>query len=227
MEPYAPPHGYGHRWARPRNHHAASPGRSLPPAQHLRAEEHGHLLSQDVSARDWSAERRGGDFRTRGRALESVFRRPHLPCPLCPRHRGLLRVWLHSAGDVYRSAGVVRRMVRSLLRGHAAHWARRGRPRSSVEFAHRLHESDLPVPLLEHELSRRAPYLSDRALSCPAKAARSDQGRLPDALSKLNRGLSRDHPNRSSPAEGADLFRAARAAAVGPPRGDREPSGQG
>ena len=55
--------------------------------------------------------------------------------------------------------------------GHAAYRARRGRARSSAEFAHRLHEPDLPVPLLEHELPRRAPHLSDRSLSRAAEAA--------------------------------------------------------
>jgi hypothetical protein len=34
--------------------------------------------------------------------------------------------------------------------------------------AHRLYEPDLPLPLLEHELSRRTPHVSDGALSCAA-----------------------------------------------------------
>ena len=81
-----------------------------------------------------------------------------------------------------------------LLRPDAACRARRGRARPSAELAHRLHEPDLPVPLLEHELPCRAPHVSDGALSRAAQAARGDQGRLPDALSELDRRLSRDHP---------------------------------
>ena len=83
----------------------------LSPAQHLRAQEHGRLLSQGVSARNRPADRRGGDLRARERALESVFRRSHLPRHLRPRPRRLLRVSLDSAGDVYRSAVAVRRVV--------------------------------------------------------------------------------------------------------------------
>ena len=45
LEPYAPPHRYDHRRARSRDHHAASAGRCVASAQHLRAQEHGRLLS--------------------------------------------------------------------------------------------------------------------------------------------------------------------------------------
>ena len=102
---------------------------------------------------------------------------------------------LDPAGHVYRSAVLLRRVARALFRRDPAPRPRRGRARPPAEFAHRLHEPDLPVPLLEHELSRRAPHLSDRALSRAARAACGDQGGLPDALSELHRRLSRDHPD--------------------------------
>ena len=42
------------------------------------------IFFQRVSARFWPTDRRGGDFRARGRALESVSRRSHLPRHLRP-----------------------------------------------------------------------------------------------------------------------------------------------
>ena len=67
---------------------------------------------------------------------------------------------------------------------------RRRRSRPPAQFAHRLHEPDLPVPLLEHELSRRASHFSPDPVSRAPRAAREDQVAVPDALSEHARRLS-------------------------------------
>ena len=87
---------------------------------------------------------------------------------------------LDPAGDVRRTAVPLRRLAGALFRRHAAYRPGRGRPRPSAELAHRLHEPDLPLPLLEHELPRRTSHVPDGALSRAAEAARGDQGGLPD-----------------------------------------------
>ena len=84
LEPYAPPHGYDHRRPRSRDHHAASAGCCVASAQYLRAQEHGHFLSESVSARHRPTHGGGGDFRARERAIESVLRRSRFISPSTP-----------------------------------------------------------------------------------------------------------------------------------------------
>ena len=87
------------------------------------------------------------------------------------RHRRLLRFPIDPAGDVYRPADDLRGMACDLFRRHPASRFGGGRARSSLEFAHRLHEPDLPLPVLEYELPRGAPHLPDGPLSRVAQAA--------------------------------------------------------
>ena len=72
---------------------------------------------------------------------------------------------------------LLRRVARALFRRDPASRPRRGRPRPPAQFSHRLHEPDLPVPLLEHELSRRASHISADAVSRAAAAARRRSSR--------------------------------------------------
>ena len=67
--------------------------------------------------------------------------RSHLPRHLRRGSRRLFCIPLDPAGDAYRSPGSLPRQgSHDLFRCHAASWPRRGRPRPSAEFAHRLHE---------------------------------------------------------------------------------------
>ena len=55
----------------------------------------------------------------------------------------------------------------------AAHRACRQRRRPPAEHAHRLHEPDQPLDLLEHELPCRASHVPDGAVSCAAESCTS------------------------------------------------------
>ena len=212
LEPYPPPHRHGDRRPRSGDHHAPPAGRSVALSQHLFAQERRDLLPQSVPARGRPADGGGNDLRARERAPEGLSNRAHLSGDLCAGHRRLHLFPLDSAGDVGRPSVALRRLAPALFRLHPASRSRRGRPRPPAQFAHRLHEPDLPVPLLEHELPRRASPVPADSVSRAAEAARGDQGGLPRALSEHHRRLSRDHPGAGAPAEGSDLLRAARTA---------------
>ena len=96
---------------------------------------------------------------------------------------GVLRDRLDPAGHVCRHPAVgLWRLALSRLRADAACGHGRGRARPSAELAHRLHEPGVPLPLLEHELPRRASHVPDGPLSRAAGAARGDEALFPDTL---------------------------------------------
>ncbi len=83
------------------------------------------------------------------------------------------------------------------LRVHAARGPGRECSRPPSQLPDGVHEQDPPLPVLEHELPRGAPYVPAGALPCPAEVACRRQGRLCRALSEPLLGLARncsDHP---------------------------------
>jgi fatty acid desaturase len=90
-----------------------------------------------------------------------------------------------------------------------------GCARPPAEQPHGLHEPAIPLPLLEHELSRRTSHVSDGALSRAAPVACCDQGGLPDALSQHHCCLSRDHSGLAQAGTRAGMVRGARTAGGG------------
>ena len=76
-----------------------------------------------------------------------------------------------AAADAHRAAAHVRLLAHGDGRAAAARRPRRQCRRPSAEHAHRLHEPDQPVHLLEHELSHRAPHVPDGAVPRDAAAA--------------------------------------------------------
>ena len=123
--------------------------------------------------------RRGGDLRPRDRNGPRSSAPPASGWRSMPR-RSRSRIWLGRCCRCChgRPAAHVRRAGIAVIRAAAARRARRQRARPSAELAHRLHEPDLPLPLLEHELPHRAPHVPDGALPRAAGAARADQARL-------------------------------------------------
>ncbi|MFO1058702.1 MAG: fatty acid desaturase [Dongiaceae bacterium] len=82
-----------------------------------------------------------------------------------------------AAADAGRAADLLWRLAGAgAVRLHPACRARRGRARPPAQLPHRPHEPGVPLPLLEHELPRRAPHVPDGALPRFAAAARGDQG---------------------------------------------------
>ena len=97
----------------------------------------------------------------------------HLSRDLRGRRCRLPVVALDPARDADRPAVLLRRVARAPFRRDPASRPRRGRPRPPAQFSHRLHEPDLPVPLLEHELSRRASHIpADPVSRAPARCTR-------------------------------------------------------
>src|SRR6185312_5190068 len=130
--------------------------------------------------------------------------------------------------DADRPAALLRRLAPYPHRFRPAHRPRRRRPRPPAQLPHHIQQSVQPLRLLEHELPRRAPYVPDRALSRAASPARGDQGRLPAALPRLPRSLSRDAARARPAAARSDLLRSSAVAARrGPHRDPRPPRGRG
>ena len=71
---------------------------------------------------------------------------------------------------------LLRRLADADLRLHPARRAGRERARPPAQLPHGLHEPAQPLPVLEHELPRRAPHVPAGALPRPAEAARAGQG---------------------------------------------------
>ena len=76
------------------------------------------------------------------------------------------------------------------LRVHAARGPGGECSRPPSQLPDGLYEQDPPLPVLEHELSRRAPYVSTGAVSRPAEVTCRRQGRLCRAVSEPFRGLA-------------------------------------
>ena len=77
-------------------------------------------------------------------------------------------------------------------------------------------ENGQPVPLLEHELPRRAPHVPDGPVLPPAGAARGGQARLRARLPVDVGGLQGNHPGHPAPAQRPGVLRAPRTAARRP-----------
>src|SRR5215475_3305576 len=134
----------------------------------------------------------------------------------CRGHRAGDLSWFVAAADVCgRIALDVRGMAGGLFRADPASRGGGGCARPSPELAHGLHESNIPLRLLEHELSRGAPHLSDGALSRTAEAARHHAAGPAAALRQHDRGVWRDRPHADPSAEGPDLDDQARPAWLG------------
>ena len=127
------------------------------------------------------------------------------------RHRGVVRRHrLDSAGAVHRVADLLRGVAHGVLRGDAARRVARGRARPPLQLPDRVHEPRPEVPVLEHELPRRAPHLPDSALLRAAGSPRGDQGvpgpagpvhhqRLPADLHHASPPVARPVLRRSPP----------------------------
>ena len=82
----------------------------------------------------------------------------------------------HPAPALHRFALILRRLVVECFWFHPARRAGRRRSGSPPELPHRLHESRPAFPVLEHELSRGTSHVPHGSLSCPAGAARGNEG---------------------------------------------------
>ncbi len=122
--------------------------------------------------------RRREGLHPRERALEGDPRRADPHRDLRRHHRRRPRLPLVDPADGDRPAAHLRRLAHGDVRAAAARRARRQRHRPPAEQPHGLHEPDLALHLLEHELPHRAPHVPDGALPRAAAAARAGEGRL-------------------------------------------------
>ena len=99
------------------------------------------------------------------------------------------------------------------LRPHPARRHGRERARPPAQHPHGEDVRGQPVPLLEHELPRRAPHVPDGPVLPAAGAARGDQARLRARLPLAVGGLQGNRSGGPAPAQGPGVLRAARAAA--------------
>ena len=157
----------------------------------------GILLRQ---ARGQALRRREG-LHPRERALEGDPRRADPHRDLCRDHRRRAGLPLVDPADGDRPAAHLRRLAHGDDRPAAARRARRQRHRPPAEQPHRLHEPDLALHLLEHELPHRAPHVPDGALPRAAAAARAGEGRLSAAEHLDPRRLHRDVPRGEAAAD--------------------------
>ena len=160
----APPHRHDRGGARPRDH--------VPPpvvaAQGARGVRAGDDPPQGgvahPQARRGTHRRRRPGLHTHRRAAQAqvgvtgLHRR-------AGRHRGVVRRHrLDRAGAVHRVADLLRGLAHGVLRGDAARRSARRRARPPLQLTDRVHEPGPEVPVLEHELPRRAPHLPHGAV---------------------------------------------------------------
>ncbi|EYD75892.1 putative hydrocarbon oxygenase MocD [Rubellimicrobium mesophilum DSM 19309] len=151
-------------------------------------------------------------YTPRDRVAQGHPRGPHLDRDLRrhdPRRPGLP---LGRAASACRPAPALRRLAPHHDGAAAARRAGGQRHRPPAQLAHRVHEPDQPVHLLEHELPRGAPHVPHGALPRAAEAARNHQARPPEAQRLDRRGLRRDVARAEAPASARGLLPEARAA---------------
>ncbi len=111
------------------------------------------------------------ELHPRNRATEGDLRRARAYRHLRGDDPRRARDALLAAADADRPAASLWLLAHGDGRVAAARRPRRQRARPPAQLAHRLHEPDQPVHLLEHELSRRTPHVPDGALPRAAAAA--------------------------------------------------------
>jgi hypothetical protein len=219
LEPHPPPQRHHHRGARPRDQiprrrissdmflSLLQPGRlsqyfrqilrhalgRIPPTRRLHPRDR---IPQGLSQRARSI----WQFMRRHRA--PIYTRSILPLLFCR----LPQFFRHVAHDHPYT--------------HAARRPGGERPRPPAQLPDGLHESNQPVPLLEHELPRGAPHVPAGAVPRAPEAAQGREGRLPAALSAAIFLPGARSSRRPAPGEGPGVPRQAPAAggAQGAPR---------
>src|SRR6185312_16664188 len=78
-----------------------------------------------------------------------------------------------------------------------------------AELPHGVHESDTPLPLLEHELSRRAPHVPAGAVPQSAEASRTGESRHAHALQRSVDSMARSDSLRAAAGKRSDVPREA------------------
>ncbi|CAI8696818.1 putative Proline dehydrogenase / Delta-1-pyrroline-5-carboxylate dehydrogenase [Burkholderia sp. IT-111MI5] len=193
LEPCAPSHRHAGRRTRSGNRRAEADRLARARAERRRAEACGRRTAQDDCSRvHRPARRRGAHLRARIGMAEGRARVAHPSGGLCARGR-CFAVPAHApAAALHRLAEPLRRVAVPVLRPHAARGHARERARSSAQLPHRDDESGVPLPVLEHELPRRAPHVPDGAVPRAAEAARGREGRHAAAVPQHARRVCGD-----------------------------------
>ena len=154
--------------------HGDAPGPAgQDPRQPRRPRRRAGRVQGHVPARQRPADRGGGRLRPGVRAAEGVPDGPDLAGDLRRRDRCGGRSRFLAAAGADRRAAAVRHVHAHRLRADPARGHGRERARPPAQHPHRADERGQPVPVLEHELPRRAPHVPDGSLPPAARVARA------------------------------------------------------